>query len=72
MIRFNLRGEYIELNKLLKVTNLCSSGGAANQAIVTGLVKVDGQPEPRKTCKIRVGQTVELDGNIISVEKESP
>ena len=50
MIRFNLRGEYIELNKLLKATNLCSSGGAANQAIVDGLVKVDGKSELRKKC----------------------
>ena len=72
MIRFNLKGEYIELNKLLKVTNLCSSGGAANQAIVAGVVKVDGHTEMRKACKVRVGQQVELDGNIISVEKENP
>ena len=72
MIRFNLRGEYIELNKLLKATNLCPSGGAANQAITEGLVKVDGNQELRKACKIRVGQQVELDGNIISIEKESP
>lgn len=72
MIRFNLRGEYIELNKLLKAVNLCPSGGAANQAIVARLVKVDGKTETRKAAKIRVGQQVELDGNVISVEKESP
>lgn len=72
MIRFNLRGDYIELNKLLKVTNLCPSGGAANQTITTGVVKVDGQPETRKGCKIRAGQQVELGGNVISVEKEVP
>ena len=69
MIRFNLRGEYIELNKLLKATNMCPSGGAANQAIVEGLVKVDGNRELRKSCKIRPGQQVELGNNAISVEK---
>ena len=71
MITFSLRGEYIELNKLLKATNLCPSGGAANQAIIQGLVKVNGELETRKTGKIRAGQQVEFDGNVISVEKES-
>jgi ribosome-associated protein len=71
MIPFNLRGEYIELNKLLKVTSLCPSGGAANQAITQGLVKVDGKPEIRKSCKIRVGQQVEFEGNTVLIEKES-
>ena len=69
MIRFNLRGEYIELNQLLKATNFCESGGAANQAIVEGLVKVDGNCELRKSCKIRPGQQVEFEGNTILVEK---
>lgn len=67
MIRFNLRGEYIELNKLLKATSVCSSGGVANQAIVEGLVKVDGTLELRKACKIRPGQQVEFNGNTILV-----
>lgn len=71
MIRFNLRGDYIELNKLLKATSLCPSGGAANQTITSGVIKVDGQPETRKACKIRAGQQVEFDGKVISVEKES-
>ena len=69
MIHFNLRGEYIELNKLLKATNVCSSGGVANQAIVDGLVKVDGNQELRKSCKIRPGQQVEFEGQAILVEK---
>ena len=69
MIRFNLRGEYIELNKLLKAAGVCESGGAANQAIAAGLVKVDGQTETRKGGKIRAGRQVEFDGKVIQIEE---
>ena len=72
MIKFTLRGDYIELNKLLKATSLCPSGGAANQAITQGLVKVDGLTELRKARKIRLGQQVELNGNMILIGKENP
>jgi len=50
--------EYIELNNLLKVTGLCESGGVAKMLIADGQVKVDGQVELRKRCKIRQGQIV--------------
>ena len=71
-IHFNLQGEYIELNKLLKASRLCITGGAANLAVVQGYVKVDGKLETRKTAKIRVGQKIEFNGRVVSVEKESP
>lgn len=60
--------DYIELNSLLKVTGLCESGGRANQLISNGLVRVDGQPELRKRCKIRSGQIVEFDEIMIQVD----
>lgn len=67
MNEFKIRGEFIELYKLLKAENLCPSGGEAKLAIAEGLVKVDGQVETRKACKIRPGQTVEYDGEVIRV-----
>lgn len=67
-IPFPLAEEFIELFKLLKVTGLCESGGTAKYAISEGQVKVDGQVETRKACKIRKGQQVEFDGDMISVE----
>jgi ribosome-associated protein len=68
MSEFNLEGqEYIELNNLLKVMRVCDSGGAAKIAIAEGLVKVDGQVELRRRCKIRTGQVVEFEGQKISV-----
>ena len=65
---FLLNGtEFIELHKLLKVTGFCESGGFAKTIIAEGYVKVDGNVELRKRCKIRAGQKVELDGNFITV-----
>ncbi|MFN5048603.1 RNA-binding S4 domain-containing protein [Roseateles sp.] len=61
-ISFELRGEYIELDKLLKATGLADSGGYARMMITEGLVRVDGQAESRKTAKIRAGQRVQLQG----------
>lgn len=57
-IDFEVRGEYIPLDNLLKATGLAHSGGAARLLITEGAVLVDGQVETRKTCKLRPGQRV--------------
>jgi len=68
MIEFDLSGhEYIALHSLLKVTGLCESGGVAKLLISDGLVTVDGDVELRKSCKIRGGQIIELNGEQIAV-----
>ena len=68
MIEFELDGhDYIELHSLLKVTGLCESGGVAKLLISDGLVQVDGAVEIRKRCKVRTGQTVDFDGQQITV-----
>ena len=59
-IDFLLHGEHIALDNLLKLTGLAPSGGAAKALAAAGAVRVDGQVELRKTCKIRVGQLVQL------------
>ncbi len=64
---FELKGEYIALCDLLKLTGLADSGGRGKIMVAEGLVKVDGQPENRKTAKIRSGQIVECMGQIINV-----
>ena len=65
-IQFTVRGEYIELYKLLKAVDVCESGGAAGMLIRSGDVKVDGNVELRKACKIRPGQVVRAhDAEII-------
>jgi ribosome-associated protein len=59
-LEFQLRGEFIELNQLLKLTGVCDSGGAGKALVAEGVVYVDGQVELRKTAKIRAGQVVIL------------
>lgn len=54
--------EYVELNQLLKLVGLCDSGGIGKQIVASGEVAVDGKVELRKTCKIRPGQVVSLEG----------
>lgn len=70
-ITFPLDGEYIELNQLLKLAGFCDSGGAGKMLVASGHVSVDGQPELRKTCKIRAGQTVAYDNMRILVKAGS-
>jgi ribosome-associated protein len=57
-IDFQLTRDYVELNQLLKLTGVCDSGGAGKALVAEGRVQVDGQPESRKTAKIRAGQVV--------------
>lgn len=64
---FELRGEYITLDRLLKATGVAESGGRARVIITEGHVQVDGQEELRKTAKIRAGQVVSLAGVQIRV-----
>jgi len=66
-IEFQLEGDHVELNQLLKLAGLCDSGGAGKAIVAAGAVTVDGHVELRKTCKIRAGQTVGLDGHVIRV-----
>lgn len=66
-IDFQLRGEHIALDALLKATGLASSGGVAKGIVADGRVQVDGRDELRKTCKIRAGQVVSLGNTRIRV-----
>ncbi len=58
--RFPLKGEFIELNVLLKLLALAPSGGAAKSLIASGAVKVDGVAETRVRRKLREGCRVEV------------
>lgn len=66
-LNFSLRGEHIALCDLLKLAGIADSGGQGKRMIAEGGVTVDGQPESRKTAKIRAGQTVVCLGQIIRV-----
>lgn len=69
-ITFAVRGEYIQLDQLLKATGLCESGGAAHAAIAEGRVKVDAAVDTRKRAKLRPGQTVQFAGEEVALVAE--
>ena len=68
--RFQLQGEFIELNVLLKLLGLAPSGGAAKALVAGGAVTVDGVTETRIRRKLRPGQVVRLAGEDIRIEGE--
>lgn len=59
---------YIELYKLLKVTNLVESGSIAKQVISDGMVKIGNEVEYKKRKKVRSGQIVEFNKKTIMVQ----
>jgi ribosome-associated protein len=71
-IDFELEGDYVELNMLLKLAGLCDSGGAGKKLVAGGTVNVDGVVELRKTHKVRAGQLVHLGDVEIRVLAEQP
>ncbi len=66
-IQFELDRDHVELNQLLKLAGLADSGGAGKALVASGEVRVDGQVELRKTCKIRAGQSIDVGDTRISV-----
>ncbi len=57
---FELRGDHITLDALLKATGLADSGGAAKALIAEGQVQVNATPERRRGRKVRAGDVVRL------------
>jgi ribosome-associated protein len=70
--QFDLEGDHVELNQLLKLAGLCHSGGAGKMLVASGAVRVDGAVELRKTAKIRAGQVVSVDDERIEVRAGQP
>jgi ribosome-associated protein len=67
MAEFKITGDYIELDKLLKATQLCGTGGEARIMISEGLVTVDGEKELRLRRKVRPGMVIKYDGQVLNV-----
>lgn len=68
MISFELKGnEFIELNKLLKITGLVDSGGMAKIVIQEEEVLVDNEIETRIRRKVKTGTVVSFRNKEIKV-----
>lgn len=66
-MNFELKGEYIELIKLLKVTGFAETGGMAKQMVEEGMVSCNGVIEERKRLKVRKGDIIEIEENKIQL-----
>lgn len=66
-----VQGEYIQLNQLLKLENIASTGGEARYMIEQGQVKVNGETADAIRKKIRSGDRVEAGGEMFLVETEA-
>lgn len=67
METFEIQGEFIQLNQLIKAVNWCESGAQANAVIEDGLVKVNKKIELRKRNKLYKGFIIEYDSNAVKL-----
>lgn len=67
-IVFDLRGDHITLDALLKAAGLASSGGEAKLLIQQGGVLVNGEIDLRRGRKLRAGDEVEAGGRKVALQ----
>ncbi len=67
MLEFTLKGEFIPLIQLLKITNLVSSGGEAQMVVTNGLVSYNGEKDYRKRLKVKKGDIIKFNGQTIKL-----
>ena len=68
---FTIKGETIDLIKLVKAAGLTDTGGMAKRVIEEGLITVDGHVEYRKAKKIRDGQRISFNNHTIIIRSSS-
>lgn len=69
-IEINIKGEYIELFKLLKFAGLVSDGVEAKMLIENGEVLYNSEIETRKRKKVYSGDVVILENTLLYIKKE--
>lgn len=68
MTEFELEGrEFIELNKLIKISGFTGTGGEAKLAIADGEAMVNGEVETQRRKKLRSGDTLSFRGIEVKV-----
>jgi ribosome-associated protein len=68
METFKIKGEYIQLNQLIKAMGWCENGAQANALIDEGLVKVNSVIENRKRNKLVIGSKIEFNNQSVIIE----
>ncbi len=68
MESFEIKGEIIQLNQLLKAIGWVENGAQANSVIEEGMVKVNGKTELRKRNKLEKGCIIEFQKQKVKLE----
>ena len=68
MEKFKIKGDYIQLNQLIKAMAWSANGAEANSLIDSGLLKVNGEVEHRKRNKLVPGDRIEYKNQKIEIE----
>lgn len=68
IIKFELKGDFIQLIQLLKACCLVENGGMAQMVVTEGMVKRNGEVETRKRAKIVKGEKIEFENFVIEIE----
>ena len=63
-LQFELKDEYIELFKLIKVLDLVDTGAQAKMIVSDGYVERNGEKELRKRAKIIKGDKLIVGGDV--------
>lgn len=69
VVDFELRGDHITLDALLKAAGLVASGGDAKALIVAGQVRVGQHVELRRGRKLRAGDVVSTNGHRLQIRR---
>ncbi|HET6227097.1 MAG TPA: RNA-binding S4 domain-containing protein [Bacteroidia bacterium] len=68
MNTFKIKGEFIQLNQLIKAMGWTENGAAANSLIDAGQVKVNGNVEYRKRNKLVPGDKINFKNEQVTIE----
>lgn len=66
-MNINITTEFIKLDALLKFAALVGTGGEAKFVVAEGLVKVNGETCTMRGKKLRAGDTVEFNGETVTI-----
>lgn len=70
MEKISINTEFIKLDSLLKFAALVGTGGEAKFVISEGMIEVNGEVCTMRGKKIRPGDTVKFQDNVLLIEAE--
>ena len=65
-----IHSEFIKLDSFLKFAGVTDTGGQAKEAVLAGVVTVNGEVCTMRGKKIYPGDKVDFEGNLLEIVKE--